>query len=133
MDYAKQITELLKPIMVDGAYVVDHSRREAADAIIELLERATEAENERDKLKAIFGPVKSLGADNQIENSEDKFINLQDALRIIDKAEPDVYEEYIDSDGFDYYESGFSRDRIKEIFDLMPAADVILKGERNEA
>lgn len=133
MDYAKQISELLKPIMVDGAYVVDHSRREAADSIAELLQKATEAENERDNLKAVLGSAKSLGADNEIKNSEDKFINLQDALRIIDKAEPDIFEEYIDSDGFDYYESGFSRDRIKEIFDLMPAADVILKGERNEA
>lgn len=127
MDYAKQISELLKPIMVDGVYVVDHSRREAADAIIELLQRATEAENERDKLKSIFSSAKSLSADNQSENREDKFINVQDALRIIEKVEPDVYEEHIDADGFDYYESGFSRDRIKEIFDLMP-----LKGEENE-
>lgn len=133
MDYAKQISELLKPIMVDGAYVVDHSRREAVDSIAELLQKATEAENECDKLKAVLGSAKSLGADNEIKNREDKFINLQDALRIIDKAEPDIFEEHIDADGFDYYESGFSRDRIKEIFDLMPAADVILKGERNEA
>lgn len=56
-------------------------RREAADSIAELLQRATEAENERDKLKAVLGSAKSLGADNEIKNREDKFINLQDALR----------------------------------------------------
>ena len=37
MDYDKLIANLKKPLFAEGSYIVDHSRREAAKAITELL------------------------------------------------------------------------------------------------
>ena len=63
MDYDKLIANLKKPLFAEGSYIVDHSRREAAKAITDLLvenqalrnaangfkERAEKAELERDE------------------------------------------------------------------------------------
>lgn len=45
MDYKKMAEDLKKPMMIDGGYVADCMRRDAANAIIELLDRLEKAEN----------------------------------------------------------------------------------------
>ena len=45
MDYRNLAEDLKKPMMIDGGYVVDHLRIDAANAIIELLNRLEKAEN----------------------------------------------------------------------------------------
>lgn len=46
MDYKKLIQELKKPMLVDGSYLVDHFRQDAATAITYLLARAENAESQ---------------------------------------------------------------------------------------
>lgn len=53
MDYKELIAQLQKPLMVDGAYIVDHPRRNAATAITELLARAEAAEERAEKAENI--------------------------------------------------------------------------------
>lgn len=45
MDYKELIEELRKPMLVDGSYLVDHSRRDSATAITDLLARVEAAEH----------------------------------------------------------------------------------------
>ncbi len=49
MDYKEIIQELKKPMIVDGSYLIDHFRRDAATAITDLLARAEAAEARAEK------------------------------------------------------------------------------------
>lgn len=49
MEYLRLIQELKKPMLVDGAYLVDHFRRDAALAITDLLARVEAAEARAEK------------------------------------------------------------------------------------
>lgn len=49
MDYKELIETLKKPILTEGGYLVDHSRRDAATAITDLLARAEAAEARTEK------------------------------------------------------------------------------------
>lgn len=49
MDYKELIETLKKPILTEGGYLVDHSRRDAATAITDLVARAEAAEARAEK------------------------------------------------------------------------------------
>lgn len=67
MDYKELIETLKKPILTEGGYLVDHSRRDAAIAITDLLARAEaaearaeKAERERDAAVKLCGKLMAL-------------------------------------------------------------------------
>ena len=80
MDYKELIEELRKPMLVDGSYLVDHFKRDAATTITDLLARAEAAEKERDSLREVLdiycGEDAITAMLKQIEGAEARVLDL---------------------------------------------------------
>lgn len=85
MDYNELIANLKKPLFAEGSYIVDHSRREAAQAITDLL-----AENQA--LRNAANGFKERAEKAEMERNEavhDRMMMEQRTAELVDRAEAD--------------------------------------------
>ena len=99
MDYKELISQLQKPIMVDGAYVVDHLRREAAETIASLIERAAIAEYELAQKNEYYDQmVDALAAlsSKELEETKQKLKSAEARVEQAENIASDLCDDFTD-------------------------------------
>lgn len=115
MDYKELISQLQKPIMVDGAYVVDHLRREAAETIASLIERAAIAEYELAQKNEYYDQMVDALAglsSKELEETKEKLRVTMERLAQVEQ-ERDEYKELFFS--YKHICGGLSPEEVRSI------------------